>query len=114
MLEFIKNWTKEEYKAYILIYCAHADFVETKEEIDLIKSTISESVFSKIHREFEADNDYQQFQKIKQNCKKFYATTEQLNGLFDEIKTLMLSDGKYDILEENLFRALKHQLIENK
>ena len=110
MLEFIKNWTKEEFRAYLFIYCAHADFVETKEEVDMIKSTISEKIFWEIHNEFNQDNDYQQIQKITLNFKKFYSTQEQLDGLFDEIKALMLSDGEYDILEQNLFRALKHQL----
>lgn len=110
MYEFIRNWTKEEFRAYLFIFCAHADFVEAKEEVDMIKSTISEEVFNRIHREFEKDNDYQQIQKITVNFKKFYSTQEQLDSLFEEIKALMLSDGEYDILEENLFRALKHQL----
>ena len=110
MFEFIRNWTKEEFRAYIFIYCAHADFIEAREEIEMIKSTISGKVFNEIHREFDKDNDYQQIQKITANFKKFYSTQEQLDVLFDEIKLLMLSDGEYDILEENLFRALKHQL----
>ena len=46
------NWTEDELKAYLLIYCANADFTESKIEIDFIKSKILSSNFDKIHREF--------------------------------------------------------------
>ena len=32
------NWTKEDLKTYLLIYCANADFSESKIEIEFIKS----------------------------------------------------------------------------
>ena len=49
-------------------------------------------------------------QKITVNFKKFYSTEEQFNELCEELKSVFMADGKIDILEENLFRALKHQL----
>ena len=38
MEEFITLWTREELKAYILLYCAYANFVETEAEKEYIKS----------------------------------------------------------------------------
>ena len=57
MEETSPNWTKEELKIYILIYCANADFSESKLETEYIKSKIQTSNFDKIHAEFENDND---------------------------------------------------------
>lgn len=51
------NWTKEELKIYILIYCANADFSESKVERAFIKERIAHSDFDKIHAEYEGDND---------------------------------------------------------
>ena len=35
MKEFDTIWSKEELKAYILIYCSQADFVVSQNETDL-------------------------------------------------------------------------------
>ena len=37
------NWTKEDFIIYTLIYCANADYVEEKLELDYIKSKINTS-----------------------------------------------------------------------
>jgi len=104
----MKNWTKEELKIYILIYCSNADFIESKLEIDYIKSKLQNSNFEKIHAEFEEDNDYQSIQKILLSIKEHDCKNDKT--LMKEIMELFLSDGKYDILEQNLYRGLKHIL----
>ena len=106
MKKFNTNWTKEELKIYILIYCANADFSESKFEIDLIKSKIQTSNFEKIHDEFKKDNDYQSIQKIQLSFKEHGYTNDEIENLFRDIKELFLSDEKYDILEQNLNRGL--------
>ncbi|HNQ68783.1 MAG TPA: hypothetical protein PKN32_10420 [Bacteroidales bacterium] len=104
------NWTKEELKIYILIYCANADFLESKSEIDFIESKMQTSNYEKIHAEFENDNDYQSIQKIRLSIKEHGYTNDEINSLFREIKELFLSDKKYDILEQNLNRGLSRIL----
>ena len=106
----ITNWTKEELKVYILIYCANADFSESKFEVDFIKSKIKTNNFEKIHAEFEEDNDYQSIQKIQLSVEEHGYTNDEKNRLFGEIKELFLSDKKYDILERNLYLGLSQIL----
>lgn len=106
----ITNWTKEELKIYILIYCANADFSESKFEVDFIKSKIKTDNFEKIHAEFEDDNDYQSIQKIQLSIEKHGYTNDEKNRLFGEIKELFLSDKKYDVLERNLYLGLSQIL----
>ena len=104
------NWTKEELKIYILIYCANADFSESKFEIDFIKSRIKSENYEKIHAEFEDDNDYRSIQKIKSSLEIHGYTIDEKNRLFGEIKELFLSDKKYDVLERNLYLGLSQIL----
>jgi hypothetical protein len=108
MKEFDTNWSKEELKVYILIYCANANFLESKVETDFIKSKIKGNSFERIHDEFDKDNDYQSIQKIRQTLEKYGYSKDEVGRLFKEVKELFLSDGKYDILEQNLFRGLNH------
>jgi hypothetical protein len=104
------HWTKEEFKIYLLLYCANADFTESKAEIDLIKLKGQHSNFDKIHAEFESDNDYQSIQKIQAAIAHQGYSANEIESLYDEIKELFLSDGKYDVLEQNLYLGLRHIL----
>jgi len=104
----MKKWTKEELKIYILIYCSNANFTESKLEVNFIKSKLTNSNFEKIHAEFDQDNDYQSIEKIISSVKEHGYENKKI--LMKEIMELFLSDGKYDILEQNLYRGLKHIL----
>ncbi|MAO08762.1 MAG: hypothetical protein CL596_08635 [Alteromonas sp.] len=104
------HWNKEELKIYLLIYCAQANFNETPQEIDYIKAKAQHTDFEKIHAEFEKDNDYQSLEKIEAAIEAHGLSSTEIDHLFDDIKTLFLKDGDYDILEQNLYRGLQHLL----
>ncbi|MCX6303565.1 MAG: hypothetical protein NT040_01220 [Bacteroidetes bacterium] len=108
MNEFDTYWTKEELKVYILIFCANANFSELKAETAFIKSKTIGNSFERIHDEFDKDNDYQSIQKIRSTLEKYGYLKDDTGRLFNEVKELFLSDGKYDILEQNLFMGLNH------
>lgn len=110
MEEFKTNWSREELKAYILLYCANANFVETQEEKDFIKSKVGEEKYQEIHKEFEGDNDYQQIQKIQNTVTRYNYSKHEIDRLFENIKKMFLMDGSIDILEKNIYRGLKHLL----
>ena len=110
MKEVDTNWSKEELKVYILIYCANANFLESKAEKDFIISKIKGNSFERIHEEFDMDNDYQSIQKIRLALEKYGYSKEVAGQTFKEMEELFLSDGKYDILEQNLSRGLNHIL----
>jgi hypothetical protein len=110
MENFTTTWTDVELKAYMLLYCAHADFNISNEEKEYIKNKVGETEYHKIHKEFEEDNDYQQIQKINAAIERFNYSKEEIDETFKSIKKLFLVDGEVDILEQNLYRGLKHLL----
>lgn len=110
MKDFTTDWTHQELKAYMLLYCAHADFIVTEEEKEFIKSRISEDDYKRIHREFDKDNDYQRIQKINSTIERLNFSKEEIDKAFESIKKLFLEDGIMDPLETNLYRGLQHLL----
>ena len=104
------NWTKDELYAYIFIYCMNADYKETSEELNMITSRFGNKVYDKMHKEFEKDTDYTSIQKIKDTLEDYNYTDAEIRMLFNEIKDVFLLDGKYEILERNLFLGLKRLL----
>ena len=107
-----KNWTRPEFKAYLLLFAANANFYESKKELDFIKKRVGEKNLEHVHEEFEADNDYQRIQKIEAEIERLEYGAEEIENLMADIKGLFMSDGGFDILEENLFRGLRHLLLD--
>ena len=110
MEEFETDWSRNELNAYILLYCANANFIVTKEEKEYIKSKVGEEKYQKVHKEFDRDNDYQQIQKIQHTVARYNYSEHEIDHLFENIKKLFLSDGSIDTLEENIYRGL-HNLL---
>lgn len=103
------NWTDKELKAYLLLYCAHADFNESENEKALIISKVGKDNYQHIHDEIEQDNDYVRIQKIKNSVQQHNYSDEQIERLIVEMKELFKADGE-DVLEQNLLIGLKHVL----
>lgn len=106
-----EKWTIEKLKAYLFIYCANADFIESKQEDELIISKVGKEVFESTHLEYNQDSDYDKVLKIEQGVKDNHLSKEELKSLISEITDIFRADHKIDTLEENLFRGLKHILF---
>ena len=111
MSNYTTEWSRVEFKAYLLLYFANADYVETEEEKELMLSRIDEDILKRIHKEFDKDNDYQHIQKIINTADRYEYTHDKANILLDKMKGLFFPEG-HDMgtLEENMFRGLKHLL----
>jgi hypothetical protein len=107
MQDFSTNWTKKELSAYLLLYCANADYVESESEIEIIKSKVDPHKYKAIHEEFEKDNDYQSIQKIEAAVQRLGLTEAQIDELISEMKALFLVDGALDPEENTVFTGLK-------
>ncbi len=110
MKDITTTWTKKELKAYLLLYCANADFVITEEEKKLMRSKVEDAAFEQVRQEFETDSDYERIQKIMSTTERLGYSNDQINILMADMKSVFLSDGSYDILEKNMFTALKRIL----
>lgn len=104
---FDTDWTKEEFKAYLLLYAANANYFETEAEKDRILLMVDPLTYKRIHRELDQDNDYQSIQKILSNIEKFHYSKEDLNDLIDDITRVFDANGTHDLLEDEMLMALK-------
>jgi hypothetical protein len=110
MSDFNTNWTKTELSAYVLMYCANANFTETSEELALVKSKVAADSLITIRKEFNNDNDYQSIQKIQSTVQRLGYNWSEIDNLILEIKALFNADGKFDAIEKSIFTGLKKLL----
>jgi regulator of sirC expression with transglutaminase-like and TPR domain len=110
MSEITTDWTRQEFKAYLLTYAAKANYFESEEETELILSLVSNDAYKRIHKEFDKDNDYQSIQKILYNIEKFNYSKDELHVLIEDIQKFFMADGEVDLLESNMMMSLKRLL----
>lgn len=104
------NWTEEEFKAYTLLYAAHANYDQSDEELEYILNKISPRAYKTVYKELEHDNDYQSIQKILYYIEKYHYSQNDIEKLVTDIRELFDADGEVDELEENMLLALKKLL----
>lgn len=105
------EWTRPEFKAYLMMYAANANFFESESELEIIHNFITNEQYKRIHREWEKDNDYQSIQKILYNIEKFEYSKDELKDLVADIKNLINADGQFDLLESNMLMALRKIIL---
>ena len=104
------NWTKEEFKAFLLLYAAQTNFFETQEEIEFIESRFPNEIIDRIRKEIDKLNDYEKSKIIVNQIKSNEYTQSDLDTILVEIKELYKSDGKFDSLEQSIFSMLNRLL----
>ncbi|WP_033958283.1 hypothetical protein [Psychroserpens jangbogonensis] len=101
------TWTKQELIAYILLYVAHSDLKETKQEQNYILSRVNAETYIRIKTEFDTDNDYQSITKIVDAVKLEDYYNDNPDALFADIKLMAFADGEMDQIEHTIYNSLK-------
>ena len=109
MTEYL-NWTKEEFKAFLLLYAAQTNFFETQEEIEFIESRFPNEIINKIRKQTNKLNDYEKSKIIINQIKSNEYSQSDLDEILVEIKELYKSDGVFDSLEQSIFSMLNRLL----
>ena len=101
------NWTKEEFKAFLLLFAAQTNFIETQEEIEYIESKFPNEIINRTRKEINKLNDYQKSEIIVNQIKSNEYVQSDLDEILLEIKELYKSDGVFDSLEQSMFSMLE-------
>ena len=104
------NWTKEEFKAFLLLFAAQTNFIETQEEIEYIESKFPNEIINRTRKEINKLNDYQRSEIIVNQIKSNEYVQSDLDEILLEIKELYKSDGVFDSLEHSMFSMLEKLL----
>jgi hypothetical protein len=102
----ILNWTRREFEAYVLLYAAHCNYFETKEEEEYILSKVDKVTFYKIHTEVVVDSDEDNLNKIQQYITENELNQEEKDALLKDIKNVFFADGSVDLIEKKVFGLL--------
>lgn len=101
------DWTKREFEAYVLLYAAHCNHFESKEEEEYILTRVDVKTFHRIHTEVVVDSDENNLNKIQQYLSENIFTQTEKDHLIRDIKNVFFADGSVDVIEKKVFSILK-------
>jgi hypothetical protein len=106
MTTHINPWTKSQLKIYVLLLCANADQELHEKEIELIKSKVDTNIFEEVLQEFSKDTEDESLEKIASNMQFQDYSNMELAELKREIHEVFFTDGKFQMMEQNLEKIL--------
>ena len=101
------QWTPQEFEAYVLLYAAHCNFFESKEEENYILSRVDATTYHKIHTEVIVDSDEENLNKIQQYISENKLNQHEKDALIRDIKNVFFADGSVDVIEKKVFNILR-------
>jgi len=103
-----KDWSIEDFKAYLFIYCSFADHLQVRAERNYAIEKVGKEEFLKMHKEIEKTPDDISIGMIRSYIKQNKLSEEFIEQLLNEVEGIFLSDGEFHKLERRLFRSLQH------
>lgn len=104
------DWTQEEFEAYVLLYAAQCNLLETEEERKYILSRVDEKTFNKVHTQIVFDKEEDIIENIKEYLLINKYSQEEKRTLIKDIKEVFFADGTVDKIEKTIFGTLQKLL----
>jgi hypothetical protein len=99
-----------DYLAYILLYAANADFEMAKEELDIIRESVSREDFIRIRKHFDDSNDAERLAVIMHYRDAYMSILAYSPSVINQLKAVFSADEKYPAIEKAVFIFLKKLL----
>lgn len=104
------NWTRDDFRVYLMLYAANVDLNISETEIDIIESKFELKRIKDIKSEFDADNDFQRIEKIEHHVKHNGCSENELNTFLEDTIKIFKADGHFARIELATFSFLKKLL----
>jgi len=106
MNDSYKNWNFDDFLSFILFHAAMADFNFAEAEKELMLKHVSQEKLTEIRNFHKHNSDYENIQVIMYCKEKFCADSNATDKIEAAIKTMFDSDGDFNLLERNMYRAI--------
>ena len=103
----VENWTYEDFKAYLFIYCSFADHLEVDTERKLAIEKIGNEKYNAIHKIIVTETDEVGINKIKKYIRINNLSKDKKNELLSDVNDMFLIDGLFHKLEKRLYKSLE-------
>lgn len=104
------QWTYDDFRAYLFVYCSFADHMQVNAEREEIKKRVGDRMFYLYQHMIEKDDDDTSNYKIKTYVRNNSLPQTDVDKLLDEVQAIFLCDGEFHKLEKRQFLSLNKLL----
>ena len=106
----VENWSYDDFKTYLFIYCSFADHLEVDKERKIAIEKVGLKKYNTMHEVIINDTDDVGINKIRKYVKLNKISKENINDLLWDIADMFLCDGVFHKLEKRLYNSLERIL----
>ncbi len=101
----------EDFKSFLLIYLAEADYRVTEEEKTFILSHVTLPKYESIKRIIDKISDYECLEIVDTYKNRFLPDLASRTAFIAEMEQLYAADSRHSVLERNMILGLKKILL---
>lgn len=106
------QWSLDQFKVYVLLYCANAEGLDVQEMHDLIKYKVGYSIFRQVCREFSQDSDFTCIHKIQEQGKALNLQKAELKMLLTEVREFLEESGHNNAYDQLIRKHVRRMISE--
>ena len=100
-------WTRDEFMAFLLLYCAGVDMDCTEEERKVIRDGIDDAHLAAVEAEYDRLSDFGRISVMKSYQPLYFKDPAQKEDLMKAIRMMFTADGDFDTMEHNVYLMLQ-------
>ncbi len=102
-----RNWTYNEFLAFLLVYAAEMNYPLTKEELEFIRATTQIDDIEKIKTTVDSVNDIEAIEIIEECRRKHLHSHEKIAQARTDLQNLLKTPGLHSQLEKAAVHILE-------
>lgn len=107
-----KEWSKEEFKAFMMVYAAASDDIDRKEKA-LLRDELGKGLFKEMKKFVDDTAEFRTKVIIEDLRDIFCKTQEERDELYNELEKVVMADGEVNFYEKQMLKQI-HSLIDPK
>ncbi|MDC1067967.1 hypothetical protein OAQ99_02270 [Candidatus Kapabacteria bacterium] len=105
-----KEWTREEFIAFMMVFAASSDDIDRKEKA-LLKNELGKGLFKDMKKFVDDTAEFRSKAIIEDLRDVFCKTQEERDALYAELEKVVMADGEVNFYEKQMLKHV-HSLID--
>lgn len=110
-MKTVQNFqNKQEFEAYLMIYCSSIYGGSVSDRWNQIKHSFGYNTFNHVMRQFKKDSDITCIERIQSAVESLQLNKEELNALMFSIKHLFSQNGYFGVQQKMIFSNISRMI----
>jgi uncharacterized tellurite resistance protein B-like protein len=106
------KWSKEEFKAFMMVYAAASDDIDRKEKA-LLRDELGKGLFKDMKKFVDDTAEFRTKVIMEDLRDKYCKTQEDRDAIYNELEKVVMADGEVNFYEKQMLKHI-HSILDPK